>query len=361
MNAHGMLVLTRGDTRHRTLTIAALAAAAAVLLLLPHLFVPYRVFQFSEVLIYAIAVLSLNVLTGYTGQISLGHSFFFAIGAYTTTIMIVHGSPYAAAAVIASAAAFLMGFLVGIPALRLHDIYLALITVAVAVATPPLIKRFEPVTGGSQGLGIDKPAAPAWTGLAEDQWLYYLCLAAAVAVFAVTRNLLRGGVGRAMLAVRDHELAARTMGVHPARIKTLAFAVSGGFAGIAGSLYALVVGYVSPGSFEILLAVYLLVGAVVGGLSTIWGAVLGAAFIVYVPIYTADVSSTLGGVVYGLTVVAIMLVLPGGAMGLLHRLRTRLVTVAEPGPPPNPPAGPRATAGTGALGGTAPPDVTKGE
>lgn len=356
MNARSLLVLTRGGTRHRTLTIGALVVAAAVLLWLPHAFVPYRVFQFSEVLIYAIAVLSLNVLTGYTGQISLGHSFFFAIGAYTTTIMVVHDAPYLVAATVASAAAFLMGFLVGIPALRLHDIYLALITVAVAVATPPLIKRFESVTGGSQGLGIDKPAAPAWTGLADDQWLYYLCLAVAVAVFAATRNLLRGGVGRAMLAVRDHELAARTMGVNPARIKSLAFAVSGGFAGIAGSLYALAVGYVSPGSFEILLAVYLLVGAVVGGLSTIWGAIFGAAFIVYVPIYTADVSTTLGGVIYGLAVVAIMLAVPGGAMGLLHRLRTRVVTVAEPDPPPDPPS----PAVSAAVGGTA-PDVTKGE
>ncbi|MQA16036.1 MAG: branched-chain amino acid ABC transporter permease [Pseudonocardiaceae bacterium] len=303
----------------------------AVALYLPHYYAPYRVFQFTEVLVFAIAVLSLNLLTGYTGQISLGHSFFFAIGAYTTAVMfrdldVAFVIPF----VVAFVVAFVVGFLIGIPALRLSGVYLALVTIALAVITPPLLTRFEGLTGGSQGINIDTPTAPAWSGLADDQWLYYICLVVAAVVFLLARNLVRGGVGLSMTAVRDNELAARTMGVNPAVPKTRTFAYSAGFAGVAGALYTLVVGLVAPGSFTIILAINLLVGTVVGGMATIAGAVFGAAFIGFVPVYTSGINPALGGVIYGAVVILIMFVMPGGVMGLARRIRGWLVTLEEP-------------------------------
>lgn len=348
------LTLARDTAAHKAVRLGAAVAVIAVVVWLPLYYPPYRVFQFSEVLIFAVAVLSLNLLTGYTGQVSLGHSFFFAIGAYETAI-ILHGSdlPFVVPLVAAFVIAFVVGFLFGIPALRLRDVYLALVTVALAVVAPPVIKRFESITGGSQGINIDNPSAPAWTGLAEDQWLYYVCLVVAAIAFLVARNLVRGRVGRALTAVRDNELAARTMGVNPAIVKTLTFAYSAGFAGVAGGLYTLVIGFVSPDSFTILLAINLLVGAVVGGLATIAGAIFGAAFVVFVPVYASSISDALGGVIYGAALIVVMFVMPGGVMGLLHRIRTRFVTIREPeaapvpaGEKPAPPTVARVVGGT---------------
>lgn len=333
------LTLTRGSTAHRAVKVGAFAVIAAFALWLPTYYQPYQVFLFSEVLIFAIAVLGLNLLTGYGGQISLGHSFFFAIGAYATAIMLrseaVH---YVVPVLVSFVVAFALGFLLGIPALRLKGVYLALVTIALAIVTPPVIKRFESVTGGSQGIQVEKPEAPAWTGLAPDQWQYYLCLVAVVVVFLVARNLIRSRVGRALTGVRDNELAARIMGVNPATVKTLTFAYSAGFTGVAGALYALVVGFVSPDSFTILLAINLLVGAIVGGLATIAGAFFGAAFVVFVPVYASDINDALGGVIYGVALIAIMLAMPGGVMGLLRRIGARVMTVEQPAVPPVPPA-----------------------
>lgn len=323
--------VTRGSTAHRAVIVLAALALAAAALYLPHHYAPYRVFQFSEVLIFAIAVLSLNLLTGYTGQVSLGHSFFFAIGAYVTAVMFRDLSvPVVVPIAVAFLAAFLAGFGFGVPALRLSGVYLAVVTIALAIATPPVITRFESVTGGSQGINIEKPSAPAWTGLADDQWIYYICLVVAAVVFLVARNLVSGRVGRAMTALRDNEPAARGFGVNPATTKTMTFAYSAGFAGVAGSLYTLVVGLVAPGSFTIILAINLLVGAVVGGLATIAGALFGGAFIVFVPVYTSEISPALGGVIYGAVLIAAMFAMPGGIMTLVRRIRRALVAVEDP-------------------------------
>lgn len=338
MNGVRRPTLVRGGTAHRSIKIIAVGLVAVVALWLPTYYEPYRVFQFSEVLIFAIAVLSLNLLTGFSGQISLGHSFFFAMGAYTTAILLRDFEVQYAFPILASfAVAFVLGFLFGIPALRLKGVYLALVTIALAIVAPPVIKRFESITGGSQGIQVDKPQAPAWMGLENDQWQYYLSLVVAVVVFVVARNLVRGRVGRALTGVRDNELAARTMGVNPATVKTMTFAYSAGFTGVAGSLYALVIGFVSPDSFTILLAINLLVGAIVGGVATIGGAVFGAAFIVFVPVYASDVNEALGGVIYGLALVAVMFTMRGGVMGVLHRIRSTVVTVEEPAPSPSEP------------------------
>jgi branched-chain amino acid transport system permease protein len=328
------LTLTRGGRTHRTITLVAALVVAAVVLWLPLYFPPFRVFQFTEVLVFSTAVLSLNLLTGYTGQISLGHNFFFAIGAYATAIMFRDLDVWFVIPLLVSfVASFVVGFLVGIPALRLTGVYLALVTIALAVITPPVITRFEEFTGGSQGINIDKPSAPEWTGLADDQWLFYVCLSVTVVMFLLARNLVRGGIGRSMTAVRDNELAARIMGVNPAVPKTLTFAYSAGFAGVAGALYTMVIGLVAPGSFTIIMAINLLVGTVVGGMASIGGAVFGAAFITFVPVYASDINAALGGVIYGAALIAVMFVMPGGVMGLAHRIRVRLITLEEPATP----------------------------
>lgn len=325
------LSITRGTREHRAIVIGGLVAVLVIAYLLPQELSQYRVFQFSLVLVYAIAVLGLNLLTGFNGQISLGHSFFFAIGAYTTAILMNdYEWPYLLTLPVAFAITFVAGFLFGIPALRLEGLYLALVTLALAIVAPPFIKRFDDWTGGSQGIVLGKPDAPEWSGLADDQWRYYVTLVIAVLMFVIARNLVRGRVGRALFAIRDNELAAETMGINVAAYKSLTFAYSAAYAGVAGGLFALIVGFVSPESFTVVLAIALLSAMVVGGLATIAGAVAGALFIQFTPVYAAEINDALAGVIYGATLIIVMFVMPGGFMGLVRRLRNLVVVVKEP-------------------------------
>lgn len=313
---------TRRRPSARALAWAAcLCAFAAV----PFLFDPYRVGQFTLVVIYAVALLGLNLLLGYGGQISLGHGAFFAIGAYAAAITIDRtGLPALAALPLAALASGLAGALVGLPALRIRGIYLALVTLSVALVVPQLVKRFDELTGGAQGMQVAQPAAPAWLGLEDDQFLHLLCLAVALPLFALAANLVRGGVGRALLAVRENELAAVAMGVDVARYKTAAFALGAAYAGVGGALFTFVNGFVAPESFTLALSFGFLAAVVVGGLGTIAGAVFGALFLEFVPVYASDVNEALGGVIYGAVLIACMYVLPDGIAGLGRRIGSRL-------------------------------------
>ncbi|HSF02003.1 MAG TPA: branched-chain amino acid ABC transporter permease, partial [Solirubrobacterales bacterium] len=191
----------------------AVLAALAVALALPLLLSNFRLFQFTLVFIYAIALLGLNILTGYNGQISLGHGAFYALGAYTVAVMIDQWSvPYGLTIPAAGVLCLVAGFLFGIPALRLEGLYLALATFALALAIPQILKYFEHWTGGSQGIVLSKPAAPFGLPLSPDQWLYLLSLAALIVLFVLARNLLAGRTGRAIMAIRDHPIAAEAMG-----------------------------------------------------------------------------------------------------------------------------------------------------
>ncbi|MEW2353666.1 branched-chain amino acid ABC transporter permease [Spirillospora sp. NPDC029432] len=291
-----------------------------VVLRAPFELVPFRVFQFTMVMVYAVALLGLNLLTGHAGQISLGHGAFFAVGAYGTAIMMYHWDlPYPLTFPLAAALAFVIGLALGVPATRLRGLYLALVTLAIAIFLVPLLKRFESVTGGSMGLTLEKPAAPGWTGLAEDQWLYYLALAATALAFAVVHFLLRSRVGRALHSVRDNETAAEVMGVKPASYKRLAFAWSAMFAGAAGCLYTWTIGFVSPDSFTVNLSITLLAGIVVGGLGSTWGPVLGGLFVMFVPSLSQDINKAAPGVIFGLLIIAVMYVAPTGLAGLAGR------------------------------------------
>jgi branched-chain amino acid transport system permease protein len=306
----------------RRVRIALVCAVALVGLLIPFLFGPYRVGQFTLVLSYAIAVLGLNLLVGYNGQISLGHGAFFALGAYTAALLIEKQDvPYLLTLPAAGALCFAAGWLFGVPALRLRGLYLALVTLGLAIATPQLIKRFDGLTEGTQGLTVEQPTAPAWTGLADDQFLYVVSLAVAAVMFALAWNLMRGPVGRAVKAVRDGEIPASTIGVNLATTKTCVFAISAAYAGVAGALYVLAIGFAAPEAFTLTISFAFLAAVVVGGLATISGALLGALFIEFVPVYASDVNDALTGVIYGGVLIAFMWWLPQGAAGLPGRVR----------------------------------------
>jgi branched-chain amino acid transport system permease protein len=306
----------------RTLRIAGVAALLGFAVLVPFVFGPYRVGQFTLVAAYAVAALGLNLLVGYNGQISLGHGAFFALGAYTTALLIEKaGVPYLLTVPIAGVLAFAVGFVFGVPALRLRGLYLALVTLALAVATPQLIKRFDGLTEGTQGMTVEQPESPGWLPLADDQFLYLLTLVVAAIMFALAWSLMRSQVGRAVQAVRDDEIPASTLGVDLATTKTRVFALSAAYAGVAGALYVFAIGFVAPEAFTVTISLAFLAAIVVGGLATIVGAVFGALFIEFVPVYASDVNDALTGVIYGGVLILAMFVLPGGVAGLLRRIR----------------------------------------
>jgi branched-chain amino acid transport system permease protein len=317
--------------REGRLRLLLVCGVAVVALAIPFLFGPYRVGQFTLVLVYAVAVLGLNLLVGYSGQISLGHGAFFALGAYTAALVIEKASvPHLVSVPAAGLLCFAAGFLFGVPALRLHGLYLALVTLGLAIALPQLIKRFEGLTEGTQGLTVAQPEVPGWLPLADDQFLYLLSLALAATMFLVAWNLTRGQLGRAMKAVRDGEVAASTLGVNLAATKTRMFAVSAGYAGVAGAMYVFAIGFVAPEAFTLTISFAFLAAVVVGGLATISGALFGALFIEFVPVYAGDVNVALTGVIYGGVLIAFMWVLPEGAAGLPRRLRALAARLRRP-------------------------------
>lgn len=317
-------VAPRAETRRLRMpdwTWLGIGALLLIACLAPFQLVPFRTFQLALAMIYAVALLGLNVLVGHTGQISLGHGAFFAVGAYTSAVLMDRSdTPYFATLPVAAAVAFALGFALGIPALRLRGLYLALVTLAIAIFLVPLLKRFESVTGGSMGLTLTKPAPPVWTGLAEDQWLYFLALLVTVVSFVLVAGLLRSRVGRALHAIRDNEIAAEVMGVRLAFYKTLAFACGAMLAGAAGCVYTWVIGFVSPDSFAVGLSITLLAGLVVGGLGGHWGPLLGGLFVMYVPSFAQDLNQAAPGVIFGLLIIAVMYLAPNGLAGLLGRM-----------------------------------------
>lgn len=317
----------------RLLWIAAIAALLVLACLVPFVVSSYRLLQLTSVVVYSIALLGLNMLTGYNGQISLGHGAFFAIGAYTTAILLERtGIPYWATIPIAGAICLVVGFLFGLPALRLEGHYLALSTFALAVATPQLLKfrLLEHWTGGVQGTYVSGFKAPFGLPLAWDQWLYLMSLAFAVVLFVLARNLLRGNTGTAIIAIRDHPVAAASMGINIALYKSLTFGVSAMYTGIAGALGALVAQFVSPDSFSIFLSLGFLVGSVIGGVASISGAVFGAFFIEFIPNFADQISKAATWAVYGSFLIAFMYLMPTGVAGFLAQIwkRLRLLRVA---------------------------------
>lgn len=307
--------------------LVALGVLLVVACVLPFVLGNYRVFQLTLALAYAIALLGLNMLTGYNGQISLGHGAFFAIGAYTAAILMDKANwPYWATIPVAGIVCLAAGFLFGLPALRLEGLYLALATFALGVAMPQILKHkgLEHWTGGAMGVVIIKPEAPPGIPLNQDQWLYFFTLGWVIVLFVAAWNLLRGRVGRALVAIRDQPIAAEAMGVNTAMYKSLTFGVSALYTGVAGALSAIAVQFASPDSFSVFLSLTLLVGVVVGGLASISGAIYGALFIQFIPNIADQISRAAPWAIYGVFLIGFMYLMPAGVAGLVRLVRHRL-------------------------------------
>ena len=306
-----------------TIGLAATLIVFAILLITPLFVKNFIIFQITTVIIYGIAILALNILTGGSGQFSLGQSAFYAVGAYTAGIMMYHmGVNYVLTLPVAGIICFIFGFLFGFPALRLSGVYLALATFALAVAMPQLLKLglFEHWTGGVQGLVVTKPDAPFGLKMSQDMWLYYFTLLIATIIYVLAVNLLRSRSGRALMAIRDNPIAASAMGIDLPLYKTLAFGVTAAFTGIAGALGAIVVQFVAPDSFTINLAIALFLGMVVGGVGWLPGSLVGAAFIVFVPNIAEGISKGLSGAVFGVFLIAVIFLVPHGARQVAYYL-----------------------------------------
>jgi branched-chain amino acid transport system permease protein len=309
----------------RTWRLVGLAVLVAAAVALPFLVSSFRVFQFTQVGIYAIALLGLNILTGYNGQISLGHGAFYAVGAYTSAILMDQaGVRFGWTIPLAGALCLVIGFLFGIPALRLEGLYLALATFSLALAVPQILKYFEHWTGGSQGIVLSKPSPPASLPISPDQWLYFITLATLVVLFALAANLLRGRPGRAIVAIRDHPIAAEAMGINSALYKALTFGLSAGYTGVAGALSAGATAFVAPDAFNVFLSITFLVGIVIGGLASVWGPIFGALFIQFVPNWAQDISKAAPWAIYGIFLIIFMYVMPRGIAGALRLLWSRV-------------------------------------
>jgi branched-chain amino acid transport system permease protein len=233
--------------------------------------------------------------------------------------------PYWATLPVSAAICAIIGFLIGLPALRLGGLYLALTTFALAVAVPQVLKYklLEDWTGGVQGLVIDKPEAPFGLQLSPDQWLYLFTLAVGCVLYVIAWNLVRGRIGRAMMAIRDHSLAAEAMGINISLLKTRTFAVSALYTGIAGSLGAIAVQFVAPDSFGFFVSIYLFVGLVVGGVASIGGTIIGGVFVEFIPNVADQVSKAAPGAVYGVILIAVMFLMPDGAGGFARMIWRR--------------------------------------
>lgn len=312
--------------RGKAMPRLALVAAFGLLLVLPLVLRNFLVFQLTMLLVYGLAVLALNLLTGVSGQFSLGQSAFFGVGGYTAAVLMEHaGFHYALAIPIAGAACFAFGFLFGRPALRLSGIYLALATFSLAAAMPQLLKLsfLEKWTGGVQGLVVTKAEAPFGLPISQDAWWFYVTLAVAIGIYLLAANLLASRTGRAFLAVREHEIAASAMGVNVALYKTLAFGCSAAITGVAGALGAIVVQFASPESYTISLSIAIFLGMVVGGVGWLPGSLVGAAFMIFVPNIAEGISKGLSGAVFGLLLFAVIYLAPRGARQGVEWLQAR--------------------------------------
>ena len=299
----------------------------------------------TDAIILATAVTGLNLITGYTGQISIGHSAFFGIGAYTTAILVDRGWGHGWTFPVAALVAFVIGCVVGLPALRLKGVYLALVTLGLAVAFPAVLNydKLEWLTGGALGIKNLTYLPPTWTPWdgREDLhlWLFWLSFGVFLLVSLIASNLLRSRIGRAMIAIRDNETAAAVMGVNRSVVKTVVFGLSAAMAGVAGSLFAIKLTLVEPAIayFTIIGAITLLVAMVVGGSASTWGPLVGALFYTYVNDWARTQGEERGidglaGVLFGVILILLARFAPFGVVGSLRKFRSRFVRIV-PKPP----------------------------
>jgi branched-chain amino acid transport system permease protein len=327
----------------------------------------FRIDQLNTVIAYAVAILGLNIVTGFAGQLSLGQSAFVGLGAYTTVILVAdhHWSFYATLPA-TIAVCFVGGLLVGIPATRVKGVYLAIVTLVLAFVFPDIVLRFGWLTGGPNGKGTPRTQGkllpPSWLPFAGNRhiagplWVYCISIVLATVLFVLARNFVRSRPGRALITMRDHEPSATTLGVNVALYKAVAFGISAVYGGLAGSMLMMDRPFATPVQFDMQVAIFLVVGLVVGGVGTISGSVAGAFVYIFVPLFVTQwafdqhgipfglrqITSPLFhllhpaggdavGILFGLALIALMFVLPGGFTAGMRRLRARLViVVADP-------------------------------
>jgi branched-chain amino acid transport system permease protein len=319
----------------------AYVVVLVVLVLLPFQFPSFRVEQFTTWIAIAIAACGLNLLTGFNGQISVGHGALYGIGAYTTAILISDANwPFWLAMVGAAVVTFVVGVVIGLPALRIRGLYLALVTLAVGALFPLAVEQFSGLTGGPGGKVIETPQEYRGMivdrrirfegpfGLASDQWRYLMFLTVAVVCFVLTRNLVRSRTGRALVAVRDNETAAAVAGIPTSTIKILTFGISSALAGIGGAVFALNAGEVRPSSFTIFISINFLVAVVVGGAASIVGPAIGAAFYgVFTDLIAPELPDRVRPaqpVILGALLIVLMLTAPGGVVGMYRSVQARI-------------------------------------
>jgi branched-chain amino acid transport system permease protein len=333
--------IAAGSVAHRGLKIAGLLALAAAVVAVPVVLEEPNVRLFSQAAAFSIAILGLNIVTGWSGQVSLGHSAFMGAGAYTTAILVAdHSWSYFTTVPVAAVGCFVVGLAVGIPALRLKGLYLALATLGLAAVFPNLVNKLASITGGSNGKNIPtrriRLNAPGWTGLqAREQayiWVYALLVTGAAIAFLLARNLLRSRTGRALVALRDNAIGAEASGVDLARHKVLAFGISAAYAGVAGSLFMFTVSNATGSAYSLSRSIELVTGVVVGGLASLGGSLLGGLLVIFLPEWSKDWGDgTLAGAVYGAALIAIVAVYPSGLAGLVQRAARALVQVVPGG------------------------------
>ena len=295
--------------------VVLICAAGGLLAWLPYRVSQFHLYQAAAVGIYFVALIGLDVVTGWTGQVSLGHSAFMMIGGYTTAILAGrHHWSTLATIPLAALVAGVAGLAFGLPALRLSGLYLALATFALALAVPAVAKKFSHFTGGTSGILLP---------LRTDLWYFRLSWVCAGILFVLAWIALAGPLGRTFRAVRDSEIAAASSGVNLAVYKTLAFGISAAYAGVAGSLLAIWAGFANPGDYPFTLSLLLLVGLVVGGMGSLWGLVVGAIFIEVLKVEAQRIpviGEQAPGLIQGVALILVMLLLPTGVGGLWRRI-----------------------------------------
>lgn len=323
---------------------ASIVVLLAFLCAAPFVLNDFRTFQLANIGIWIVVAMGLNILTGYNGQISLGHGAFVALGAYTSALLMDSGEqmsfvdatpwPFWLTIIVAGLVTAFFGLLLGIPALRLSGPYLAIATLALAISFPVVMRKYDGFTEGSQGIRLTPLQPPDFLDGALDrmEWLYFLALLTAILMLLLAWSMLRGPLGRAFVAVRDSEVAAEAMGINVAGTKVTAFTISAFYAGVAGGLYTQVIGFVSPDAISIFQSINVLAAIVIGGLASILGSVIGGAALIFLPTDAPDLVGQIPGLnveiverapgaIQGAIVILVVILLPSGVAGSLQRIR----------------------------------------
>ena len=334
-----ILSFEQGSAQYRVYQLIGWIVFAAFAIWLPFKTSQADTRLYSDSMAFAVAVMGLNIVTGLSGQVSLGHSAFMGTGAFTTAILVAdHNWSFFATVPVAALLCFAIGIAIGVPALRLKGLYLALATLGLSIIFPKVVEKYD-FTGGTNGkrFGSKKLVPPGWTHIDRQDrhiWVYFVVLAFTVVLFILARNLVRSRPGRALIALRDNPIGAEVSGVNLARYKVTAFGVSAAYAGVAGSLLMFNADIASGSSYSLNRSIALITGLVLGGLATIVGPAIGGVIVVWLPKLIEDRihgddprDKSWSTIVYGASLIAIMFIYPGGLASLVRTIRSRVVAI----------------------------------